>query len=119
MLSAPFIYPLHDEPHDYRRFTHHGLAWMLSRHGFSVEGIRPTGGTIGAAALGVNLALAAAIMAAVQRSGLALLLTVPAVAIVLAVNLLAWAAERLLPESRTQAAGFVVVGRRLHASGVA
>jgi SAM-dependent methyltransferase len=34
VLSGPFWWPLHEEPHDYFRFTHHGLAGLLARHGF-------------------------------------------------------------------------------------
>lgn len=28
-LSTPFIFPIHDEPHDYFRFTRYGLAFLL------------------------------------------------------------------------------------------
>jgi SAM-dependent methyltransferase len=117
VLSAPFAYPLHDQPHDYRRFTPHGLAWMLSRHGFQAGPARPVGGTIAAAALGLNLAIAAAIGAAMQRSLLASALLVPALPLVLAINLGAWVAERLLPESGVLTAGYVVLGRRAETAG--
>ncbi len=39
VLSTPFIFPLHDEPHDYYRYTKYGLAFML-REFVDVE-IRP------------------------------------------------------------------------------
>jgi SAM-dependent methyltransferase len=29
ILSTPFIFPIHDQPHDYYRFTRHGLEWLL------------------------------------------------------------------------------------------
>lgn len=29
ILSTPFVFPLHDQPHDYYRFTRHGLEWLL------------------------------------------------------------------------------------------
>jgi len=29
ILSTPFIFPLHDQPADYYRFTRHGLEWLL------------------------------------------------------------------------------------------
>lgn len=31
-VSVPMTYPIHDAPHDYRRFTIHGLRHMLTRH---------------------------------------------------------------------------------------
>ena len=30
VMSAPFVFPLHDEPHDFFRFTKYGLAHLLS-----------------------------------------------------------------------------------------
>ena len=33
ILSVPFIFPLHDEPHDYYRYTKYGLAYMLRNFG--------------------------------------------------------------------------------------
>ena len=44
ILSVPFLCRLHEEPHDYFRFTEHGLAELLSRQGFVVNAIVPTGG---------------------------------------------------------------------------
>jgi len=29
ILTTPFVFPLHDRPHDYYRFTRHGLEWLL------------------------------------------------------------------------------------------
>lgn len=35
ILSTPFIFPLHDRPHDYWRFTRYGLSHLLAEAGFS------------------------------------------------------------------------------------
>jgi len=29
VLTTPFLFPIHDRPHDYYRFTKYGLAWLL------------------------------------------------------------------------------------------
>jgi hypothetical protein len=34
VLSAPFYWPLHEEPHDYFRFTRHGLKSLSDAAGF-------------------------------------------------------------------------------------
>lgn len=39
ILTAPFLYPLHDRPGDYYRFTEHGLRYLL--RGFSNLSIVP------------------------------------------------------------------------------
>lgn len=58
LLSVPFIYPVHEVPHDYWRFTAHGLEAMCQTAGLTLLYIHPKSG-IGAAlmSLGINLAV--------------------------------------------------------------
>jgi SAM-dependent methyltransferase len=44
VLSAPFYWPLHEEPHDYFRFTRHGLESLIADAGFLQCEIRSDGG---------------------------------------------------------------------------
>lgn len=39
ILSGPFFWPLHEEPHDYFRFTKYGLEYLCSQSGFKVLSI--------------------------------------------------------------------------------
>ncbi len=39
VVCAPFSFRLHEEPHDYFRYTPHGLRTMFDRAGLEVEGI--------------------------------------------------------------------------------
>ena len=48
LLTAPFTWHLHDEPHDYWRFTEFGLRLLFERAGFRVLALRSTNGFIGA-----------------------------------------------------------------------
>ncbi len=41
LITAPFVWYLHEEPNDYFRFTSHGLRVLLERAGFSQIEIRP------------------------------------------------------------------------------
>jgi SAM-dependent methyltransferase len=41
LLSVPFLSRLHEEPHDYFRYTEHGLKDLLVRQGFVVEEVTP------------------------------------------------------------------------------
>ncbi len=45
VLSAPFVHPLHESPHDYRRPTSAGLAHGLRSAGFEIESIDAVAGT--------------------------------------------------------------------------
>lgn len=44
ILTAPQTWGLHEEPHDYYRFTRYGLQYLLERVGFRVRSIEPRGG---------------------------------------------------------------------------
>lgn len=37
IVSVPFVYKEHEQPHDFRRFTSYGLMKLLSRNGFEIE----------------------------------------------------------------------------------
>ena len=44
ILSVPFIYWLHEEPHDYFRWTRHALAKACEEHQLSIVSLKPYGG---------------------------------------------------------------------------
>jgi SAM-dependent methyltransferase len=44
VLSAPFYWPLHEEPHDYYRFTRYGLEALMKTAGFAAYDVRADGG---------------------------------------------------------------------------
>jgi SAM-dependent methyltransferase len=44
LLVAPQQWEVHQAPHDYYRYTRHGLAWLLGQAGFENARIEPIGG---------------------------------------------------------------------------
>lgn len=44
ILTTPFVWPLHEEPRDFMRFSPHALAYLLERAGFEVEVVERAGG---------------------------------------------------------------------------
>jgi SAM-dependent methyltransferase len=44
IVTAPFSFRLHEEPHDYFRYSPHGLRSMLARSGIEVIEVRAQGG---------------------------------------------------------------------------
>jgi SAM-dependent methyltransferase len=44
LVIAPHEWEVHQAPHDYYRYTRHGLEWLLAQAGFHDVEIRPVGG---------------------------------------------------------------------------
>lgn len=44
LLVTPLEWEEHQQPHDYFRFTRHGLEYLLGRAGLRVDSLRPAGG---------------------------------------------------------------------------
>ncbi len=44
ILTTPFLYPVHEAPHDYFRFTRHGLESLVTQAGLTLERVEPIGG---------------------------------------------------------------------------
>jgi SAM-dependent methyltransferase len=45
LLTVPLSEQIHEEPHDYYRFTEHALRWLLSRSGWKILRLHQRGGT--------------------------------------------------------------------------
>lgn len=58
ILSAPQYFQLHEEPHDYFRFTEYGLRVLLERAGFTPSDVQREGCGVKLAALAFNSAVA-------------------------------------------------------------
>ena len=112
LLSVPFIYPVHNAPFDFHRFTRHALERSLRRHGFEVESIEARLLSIEVAGLMTSLALGDA----ARRIGTSYRWAFPVLILigvgVLLVNVTAWILSRLLPGSDFMPEGYDVVAVR-------
>ncbi len=90
VLQVPFLYPPHDEPYDFRRWTVHGLRQLAKEQGFGVVDETLNGRSAETAALLTNLAIThnALRWLAEKRLQLILLPVIPP--LILLVNLLGW-----------------------------
>ncbi|MHA6204402.1 class I SAM-dependent methyltransferase [Dyella soli] len=109
-VSMPFLYPLHDAPYDFQRFTEYGLRRDAERAGLKVVSITKTGHAIRAAGLLASLAIAGGVY---ERRGVVGILLLPvAMLAVLVVNLTASLASRLWPDWGPMATGYVMEVRK-------
>lgn len=57
ILSGPFYWPLHEEPHDYFRYTKHGFKLIVEKAGFRILEINPCGGKWAVTGIMINSAV--------------------------------------------------------------
>lgn len=75
VAEIPFIYPLHDRPFDYFRWTAPGIEALFRRHGLAVREVVALTQPLESVALMLNLAVSRTIVnALIRRSPVALLL---------------------------------------------
>lgn len=74
VMEVPFLYPLHDRPRDFSRFTSHGFEQLAARSGLRVVACTPIGTSIETAALLGNIAVSRTVLDwAARRNPLAVL----------------------------------------------
>jgi len=112
LLSMPFLYPIHDAPHDFQRYTTYGLAREMAAVGLVVRSIVPTRHALEAAGLLGAIACGAVAVAAVERRSPAMLLLPLLVATIPVINCLAWIGARLLPDWSALTSGYRVIAEK-------
>jgi len=90
LVSMPFLYPLHDAPHDYRRYTMPGLKQALSRSGLKLDSVVPRNGGFKAAALLSCIACAEFVLGALGEKRWRLILVPLIVSAIPLINILGW-----------------------------
>lgn len=101
-ISMPFLYPVHDAPFDFQRYTRYGLRRDIERTGLQIVSMRQTGSAVRTAGMLCCLAVAGGVYR--PRSAYVALLPVAAL-LVLLVNVLAWALSLVWPDWDGMSAG--------------
>jgi len=112
LLTMPFLYPVHDAPHDYQRLTAYGLARDVEAAGLRVDALLPALGSAETAGLICCLALGGMFLRAIQRRSLGVLLLPLAIAAIPVVNVVAWLGGRLLPPWDAITAGYKLMASK-------
>ncbi len=112
VMQVPFLYPLHDQPHDFQRWTEHGLRALFGTHHFSIDSMTRHGHPLETAAALFAIALANSLLDAGRKMHPALLLAPVLLAAIPLVNLSGWALARMLPASSIMPMGYRVIARK-------
>lgn len=112
LVSIPFLYPIHDAPHDYQRLTSHGLCRDMEAAGLRIETMQPRLGSAETAGLIGCLAIAGIIVEALKRPHTGILLTPLLLASIPVINLSAWLVGHMLPSWSAITNGYQVTASK-------
>jgi len=89
-IQVPFLYPVHDAPLDFHRWTRHGLEAAAARNGFEIEEAIAIGHPLETAALNANIAISKTVINWIRQfNPLALSIIILPLAVLL-INCSAW-----------------------------
>jgi len=112
VVQVPFLYPLHDEPYDFQRWTSYGLGEIFSRHGLEICETTSYGRPGESAAALLAIALAKGVLDAGRKRHFSLLLAPLMLLAIPVANIIGWLMGRLILESAFMPLGYRVVGTR-------
>jgi len=114
VIETPFVYPVHDAPFDYHRWTPDGLAQLAERHGVVVHVRRSAGKPAETGAVLFNLGLGFTPLGWIRRKSPWLALA-PAVAILIVViNVIGWLLGRPDADKSTMPHRIRLVCEKVH-----
>jgi SAM-dependent methyltransferase len=87
LLEVPFLYPLHDQPFDYQRWTRHGLETSAARAGLQVTSLLPIGKAPETIGLLCNLMLSRFILRLIINRNPLVILAAPLPVIIAGINI--------------------------------
>ena len=94
IVKIPFIYPIHDAPLDYNRWTEHGLLHLFNEHKFEVIDVRKYGLPLETAALMLCIAISKHTVNWFTRKNPLFILGLMLCTIIPVINLGAWVLGR-------------------------
>ncbi|MCK5524809.1 MAG: class I SAM-dependent methyltransferase [Thiomargarita sp.] len=97
VLKVPFIYPIHDAPLDFQRWTKYGLQQLAHKHGFMIRQETQMGKPLETAGLLVNIAISKTVLNWIQQKNPMMILGILAPLMILMVNLLCWLFSLISP----------------------
>ncbi len=114
ITQTPFMYPLHDLPYDFQRWTAEGLRHYSTHH--SVEHVEIThfGKPLETSAVLTNLALAKGMLDSLNKRRIGLLLLPVIIVSIPLINLSAWLVAHFLPDEGFMPLGYTATFIKKH-----
>ncbi|GIT84845.1 class I SAM-dependent methyltransferase [Acinetobacter towneri] len=104
-ISIPFLYPIHDAPFDFQRYSRYGLQNIAKNTGFQYIEVKPRLHALKTAGLLFCIAIAGCI----TKNKLTLFLMPIAILSIFIINILTWLISCILPNWENMTQGYEVV----------
>ena len=107
-ITVPFLYPIHDAPHDYQRYTLHGLERELESAGFNDFSINCTSHSLRTACLILCIAISGSLVESIKRRSI---LVIPSLFLFLLtplINIFGVLFERCIPSWSSLTSGYAI-----------
>ncbi|MDE2236193.1 MAG: class I SAM-dependent methyltransferase [Gammaproteobacteria bacterium] len=112
ILQVPFIYPVHDAPNDFRRWTREGLRLLLKQPGFNIVDETAYGNPAETSAALGAIALAKSGLNTISQRKISVLLMPLIVILIPLVNVAGWLLGKVLPADTFMPLGYRLVAQK-------
>lgn len=106
ILQVPFMYPIHDDPLDFQRWTIHGLRKLADETRFVIEEEVTLGSPAESAALLANIVISKTVLSWMRNKNPFAFLLIPLPIAVLLINLSAWMLAKITPGDNFMPSGY-------------
>ena len=108
LMSLPFLYPIHDSPYDFQRYTKFGLKRELEAAGLEIEEMHNALGSTESAGLLFSLAIAGSVLESLENRKASLILAPIFLTLIPLINISAWLIGKLLPSWSNVSSGYQI-----------
>lgn len=109
IIFVPFLYPIHDSPLDFRRWTIYGLRQLTDKHGFTISEEKHDGNILETAGLLLNIAISKTILNWIHKKNPAAILILLLPFMVLTINFFVWIVNCISPEDSMMPTGYRII----------
>lgn len=113
VLKVPFLYPIHDAPLDFHRWTRFGLRDLAERYGFNPLDERHLGNPMETAGLMVNVAISRTVLKWIERKNPMAILCLLLPLVIVVVNCTCWFLDKLSSADEIMPHGYQLVLKKL------
>lgn len=107
ILSIPFLYPLHDEPLDFHRWTKYGIKQLAQQNDFKIKHLTITGEPAETAAMLYNIALCKAGLSWLQSKSMKSILLITYPLLLPLLNIMGWIVSKISPTDDFAPSGYM------------